>query len=721
MSGVSRRHFLQMTSGFGAGLVLGACSLFSGRTVFTPQQATDDALSEDADMLGWIFIGTNGQIRVTIPTAEMGQGVYTNLALLVAEELEADFTKVSAQAAPVDRQFGNPRLFHRQITGGSTSTPAFWIPMREVGATARAMLLSAAAIRWNTSAGRLTAEKSQVLHPDGRALSFGELAADAALLDPPSAPPLKSRADFRLIGTPQPRVDTPDKVRGTAQFGVDVRLPEMVYASVRHAHAFKGAIAQVDGVEKALAMPGVLAVEVFDTCLAVVAEGWWQANQAVKSLSIAQDTSKVRFQNTEQQREALLRALDKEDRSLPKDSAHVVDVEYEVPFLEHATMSPMNCTADVTDEGCEIWAPTQAQTDSRRIAAKALGLPRDKVKVHTTYLGGGFGRRSNTDFVRQAALLSQRVGRPVQLIWSREETTQHGYYRPAAISRFQIGVDDSGDASQWRMQIAVPNVLVSQIPEIPDAVWSITGDFIALEGLKHPPYAVGKRSIAGLSTRLDTPTGFWRAVGHSYSGFFVESVADEVAHASGQDPAAYRRKCYADHPRHAGVLESLLELSEWERPREEGRHLGLAVHESFGSVCGQVVELSVAEDKTVTLHKIWCVIDCGVVVNPDSVEAQMQGGIVYGLSAATRAENTLADGGIAESNFHDYPAMRLNEIPPMEVQFIDSKDHPGGVGEVGVPPIAAAVGNALFAATGERVRRLPFSKAGYQQWRSTRG
>ena len=721
MSAVSRRHFLKATSGLGAGLVLGACSWFNGRTVFTPQQATGDELTEDADMLGWIFIGTDGGIRVTIPSAEMGQGVYTNLALLVAEEMDADFSHVSPEPAPVNPQFRNPRILNRQITGGSTSTPAFWTPMREVGATARAMLLATAAIRWDTASSRLSTKESRVHHPDGRTLSFGELAADAALLDPPSTPPLKVRADFRLIGTSQARLDTPDKVRGTARFGVDVRLPGMVYASVRHAHAFKGTIASVEGTSEALAMPGVIAIEVFDTWLAVVAEGWWQANQAVKSLRILQDTSRVRFQNSEQQRAALIRALDQEGKSVPQGMMHTLDVEYEVPFLEHGTMSPMNCTAHVTDAGCEIWAPTQAQTDSRRIAAKALGMPRHKVHINTTYLGGGFGRRSNTDFVKQAALLSQRVARPVQLIWSREETTQHGFYRPAAISRFQIGIDQSGDASQWRAQIAVPNVLISQLPEIPDAVWSITGDFVALEGFKHPPYAVGKRSIEGISTRLDTPTGFWRAVGHSYNGFFVESIADEIAHASGQDPAAYRRKCYASHTRHAGVLESLLELAQWNRPRERGRHLGLAVHESFGSVCGQVVELSVAEDKTVTLHKIWCVINCGIVVNPDSIEAQMQGGIVYGLSAATRAQNTLVDGGIAESNFHDYPAMRLNEIPPMEVRCIDSEDHPGGVGEVSVPPIAAAVGNAIFEATGERVRKLPFSEAGYTKWRSTRG
>jgi isoquinoline 1-oxidoreductase beta subunit len=722
MSSFSRRDFLKLGGTLSAGFLLGACSSCTRHTIFAPGQGLGgEPDGGEANMLGWISIQTDGTIRVAISSSEMGQGIYTNLALIVAEELDADFSKVLAEPAPVNKQFNNPKMFGGQVTGGSTSTAGFWTPLREVGATARVMLITAAAKRWKADAKSLRTEASVVVHPDGRKLGYGELALDAAKLDTPSTPTLKKRSEFRLIGTPQARLDTPSKVRGTARFGVDIRRPNMVYASVRHARAFQATISKVENKDQVLSMPGVLGVEVHEKWVAVIAKGWWQANQAVKALKVTEDNSAVRFKTTEDQRLVLTKALTEQGKSMPKGAKHVVDVEYEVPFLEHGTMSPMNCTAEVTATGCDVWVPTQAQTASQEVAAQAAGLEPEQVRVHTTYLGGGFGRRSNTDFVEQAVLLAKAAKRPVQVIWSREETTQHGYYRPAAISRFQIGVNAKGEANHWAAQIAVPNILLQQLPSVPSVVWKVAGDPIALEGFKKPPYASDDRDVDSISVTLDTPIGFWRAVGHSHNGFFIESVADEVAHASGQDPAAYRRTCYADHPRHLAVLEAVTRMANWTQKRPAERHLGLAVHESFGSVCGQVVELSVAKDKTVTLHKIWCAVDCGIVINPDSVEAQMQSGIVYGLSAATRAINTLKDGAIEQSNFHDYPAMQLKEIPPMQVEILDSDNDPSGVGEISVPPIAAAVGNAIFAATGERLRRLPFSHSGYGSWKATRG
>ena len=347
----------------------------------------------------------------------------------------------------------------------------------------------------------------------------------------------------------------------------------------------------------------MLSVEVFETWVAVIASSWWQANQAVKQLELTEDNSEVMLKSTEDRRQALLTALNEHGKKPPKKATKNLDVEYEVPFLEHGTMSPMNCTVELSATGCDVWAPTQAQTNSRKAAAAAAGLEPEQVRIHTTYLGG-FGRRSNTDFVEQAVLLAKRAKRPVQLIWSREETTQHGYYRPAAIARFQIGVNAQGDASHWAAQIAVPNILSHQIPAVPSVVWKVAGDPIAMEGFKKPPYAVDDRDVDGLSVKLDTRLGFWRAVGHSHNGFFVEGVADEVARLSGQDPAAYRRRCYADHPRHLKVLDKVTRWRSGVRARQPGRHLGLAVHESFGSVCGQVVELSVAADKTVTLQDL---------------------------------------------------------------------------------------------------------------------
>ncbi|MEE2834882.1 MAG: molybdopterin cofactor-binding domain-containing protein [Myxococcota bacterium] len=717
----SRRNFLKLSGTLGAGFLLGACSGCSRYAIFAPGEGLGGDADAEARMLGWLAIQADGTVRVAVSSSEMGQGVYTNLALIVAEELDADFGKVQAEPAPVNKMFNNPKMFSGQVTGGSTSTPGYWTPMREVGATARLMLLQAAAARWKVEAATLSTQPHKVVHPDGRTLGYGELAAEAARLDVPATPKLKSPSAFRLIGTRQKRLDTPDKVRGAATFGVDVRRPNMVYASVRHARALHGKVTKVTNLEAVRQLPGVLSVEVFETWVAVIASSWWQANQAVKQLELTEDNSEVMLKSTEDRRQALLTALNEHGKKPPKKATKTLDVEYEVPFLEHGTMSPMNCTVELSATGCDVWAPTQAQTNSRKTAAAAAGLEPEQVRIHTTYLGGGFGRRSNTDFVEQAVLLAKRAKRPVQLIWSREETTQHGYYRPAAIARFQIGVNAQGDASHWAAQIAVPNILSHQIPAVPSVVWKVAGDPIAMEGFKKPPYAVDDRDVDGLSVKLDTRLGFWRAVGHSHNGFFVEGVADEVARLSGQDPAAYRRRCYADHPRHLKVLDKVTAMAKWGTARQPGRHLGLAVHESFGSVCGQVVELSVAADKTVTLHKIWCAIDCGVVVNPDSVEAQMQGGVVYGLAAATRAQIDFEGGAVVQSNFHDYPTMRLAEIPPMEVAMIESDDDPGGVGEVGLPPIAAAVANAIFAANGERLRRQPFSLAGYTRWQATRG
>jgi CO/xanthine dehydrogenase Mo-binding subunit len=381
----------------------------------------------------------------------------------------------------------------------------------------------------------------------------------------------------------------------------------------------------------------------------------------------------------------------------------------------------MNCTAHVHDKGCDVWVPTQAQSNSHKIAAEASGVDPEQVRIHTTFLGGGFGRRAETDFVYQAVTLAALVKKPVQLIWTREETTQHGFYRPAVISRFQVALNAQGDPYRWANQLALPNVLYQKVPVVPSVVWKLTGDIIGVDGAKNPPYAHGDVDVETLHVELDTPLGFWRAVGHSHNGFFVESVVDELANLAEEDSAAYRRRLYGEHPRHLAVLNAVTAMAKWDTKRPEGRHLGLAVHESFGSVVGEVVELSVDQDNVVTLHRIWCAIHCGLVINPNAVRAQMESGIVYGLSAATRGKITLEKGVVQQSNFHDYPIMRMNEIPPIEVQLLDSTDDPTGVGETALPPIAAAVGNAIHAATGQRLRRLPFSESGFKTWRATRG
>lgn len=719
MTPLNRRQFLKLSATFGAGLVVGAALGCSRHVIFGARETSSRPGTGDEPMLGWLYMATDGSVVVSIPSSEMGQGVYTNLALLVAEELDVDFDRVQAAAAPLDKQFENPKMWGGQLTGGSTSTVGFWTPMREVGATARSLLILAAAKRWGLSAKDLKTASGMVMDKDGRKVSYGELVKEAAQLSAPGGIKLKDPSEFRLIGRSQPRVDTPAKVSGVAEFGMDVQRPGLVHAAVAQSPAFKGRVAGIGNRSEVEKLPGVISVLRFDRWVAVVAEHWWQAQRALNSLEVEFSVAGAPAPSSTDHRRDLLKALDQKGKAELSGEKMKVDVEYEVPFLEHATMSPMNCTAHVRPGACDVWAPTQAQSGSRKTAAKAAGLEPEQVQIHTTFLGGGFGRRAERDFVDQAVRISRAVKRPVKVIWSREETTQHGAYRPAVISRFQIALDKAGNPKRWSNQMALPNLLMQKQPKVPGVVWSMSGDVIALEGAKHPPYATGSRDVDTLHVELHTPLGFWRAVGHSHNGFFVESVVDELATVLKEDPAAFRRRHYGDHPRHRAVLDKVTAMAEWDRPRKKS-HLGLAVHESFGTVVGQVVELSVSPDKEVTLHQVWCAVDCGLVVNPDTVAAQMESGIVYGLSAATRGEITLKDGAVEQSSFDDYPVMRMDEVPPIEVALLPGGKTPSGVGEPGLPPIAPAVANGIFQATGIRVRRLPFARAGFQHWRTSR-
>jgi isoquinoline 1-oxidoreductase subunit beta len=718
MSTLDRRTFLSMGSILTTGLLLGACGHRGKPTIFVPRAGEPSSGSEQP-MLGWLYIGTDELIKVAIPNSEMGQGVYTNLALLVAEELDVPLEQVEPVAAPIHEQFNNPKM-RGQLTGGSTSTMSFWKPMREAGAAARLMLLEAAAQQWGTPVESLRTESGTVVHGDGSRLSYGALATAASTLPLPSGAALKPPGEYRLIGKPHKRWDTPAKTKGEPVFGMDVTRPDMLYAAVQQTRTLHGTLLGVDGEAAVREMDGVVDVLLFERWVAVVAKGWWQASQGMRALTLLEDNEGVPTPSSTDHRTALLEALDDHGKSDWTEDSRVLDVQYEVPLLEHATMSPLNCTAHVQGGACDVWAPTQAQSGSHKVAMEITGLAPDQVRIHTTLLGGGFGRRAETDFVHQAVTLSKKLDKPVKVIWSREETTRHGFYRPAAISRFQIALNEKNEPHRWANQAAMPNMLMQKVPGVPEFVWKMTGDVIGLEGVRKPPYAAGEKDVTSLHVDLHTPLGFWRAVGHSHNGFFVESVVDELAHLAEEDPAAYRRRFYQEHPRHLAVIDALTDMSQWNGDRKEGHHLGIAVHESFGSVVGEVVELSVS-DKETTLHKVWCVIHCGQAVNPDSVKAQMEGGIIFGLSAATRGKITLKEGAVEQSNFHDYPMMKMSETPSIEVKIIESTDDPTGVGETAVPPIAPAVANAIFAATGERLRRLPFSDDGYRVWRSSQG
>ncbi len=673
----------------------------------------------DADFGGsntWLHLAGDGMITIKIPSAEMGQGVHTGLAMIVAEELDADWRTIRMQQAPLAEDFNNPQ-FGMQLTGGSTSIRAFWMPLRRIGASARSLLLSAAARHWQVDAGGLNPGNGRVMHADGRSLSYGELAGSLAALPVPDAVPLKSPADFRIVGRPRKRLDTPAKVNGSAKFGIDVMLPDMLVATVQHSPVFGGEPDQYDEAA-ALAVPGVHAVVPIPNGIAVVGDGFWQAQQGMHALKPSFSGGAEPALDSKQISARLRAALDDAGKRVPA-AAQVIDVEYEVPFLAHATLEPMNCTAHVKSDRCDIWVPTQAQTTSAKAAMAVTGLPQERIFVHTTYLGGGFGRRSEADFVVQAVTIAQAVGKPVKLIWSREEDMQHDFYRPACVSRFQIGLDRSGTPVAWYNQFAAPSIFKRIFAlSLPAAVnWfplaSVIGDPVAAEGAAEPPYVRGEHTIDDILVDVAVPVGFWRSVGHSYNAFFVESVIDEAAHLAGADPVAYRLAHLSRHPREHAVLKLAAERAGWGAAAKH-RFQGVAVHQSFGSYVAQVVELSVDDNKAIVLHKITCVADCGTVINPDAVKAQMESGIVYGLAAAASGEITLAEGRVQQSNFHDYPITRINGCSPIHVVLIESGEPPGGAGEPGTPPIAPALTNAIFAATGERLRALPISKSGYR-------
>lgn len=599
------------------------------------------------------------------------------------------------------------------MTGGSTTIPGFWEPMRKVGAMARELLKVAASQTWQTPVESLKVSEGRVHHPNGQSLPFGDLVSAASLVEAPKEVALKPLQEHQLIGEPVHRVDTPAKTDGTAVFGIDVHFDGLKVATIAQSPVFGGQLEQYDA-SAALAIKGVEQVIPLDNAIAVIADTYWQAKQGLSALQVTFSGGDTELDN-DKVYTTLQNTLD--DKPLPdlRNASQQLDYEYFVPYLAHATMEPMNCTVKLSEDRCDIWVPSQSQTLTGRIAKELTGLDESNIHVHLTFLGGGFGRRGEADFVAQAILLAQRSGQPIKLIWSREEDTQHDYYRPVALTRYRIGLDDNGNISEWHNQLASPSIferlfksflpgVVSWIP-----LTRIIDDPVAVEGMKHVPYHL-EPEFDYRKVSLPVPVGFWRSVGHSYSGFFAESVIDEVAHQVGVDPVAYRLS-QMHNERAKRVLERAASLANW---GNRSVAQGIACHESFGSFVAEVVDLSVDENKNITLHKITIVCDCGIVVNPDTAKAQMEGGMMYGLVAAALGEVNIQGGRVVESNFHDYPMLHLYQTPEIVIELAPSGDAPGGVGEPGTPPIAAALTNAIYAATGERIRRLPISQAGYK-------
>ena len=746
MMNKSRRRFLI------SGVLVGGAAYFgyrflSKRDLLAKPPAL--ALKEkELALNGWFKIAPDNTVTVMVPRQEMGQGVYTALAMLVAEELDADWSKVKVEQAPVDKIYANITMLTDglpvdpedkgylatvarrvgyslgdtlgvQATGGSTSVRDAWENMRVAGASAREMLIAAAAKQWHLPIAECITNSGMVEHKgSGKKASYGELATSAAQLSPPVEPKLKDAKDYRLIGKSQPRFDIPDKVTGVAQFGLDVRLPGMVYAAIAQCPVFGGTLKTVDDA-KIKAMPGVKQVVLLPNAVAVVADSYWRAKTALAALPIVWDeganatldSAAIAAQFTRDLESGKAGQYRNDGDALAElgKATKVIESQYHVPFLAHATMEPINCTARVGDGSCEVWVSNQAPSLVQWIAGKTAGVASDKVVVHTPYLGGGFGRRVEADIIVQAVSIAKQLnGVPVKVVWSREEDTQHDMYRPATIAKFRGAVDDKGNATALWNRIVGPSVTLSFMERlVPWAASDMMQDKTNAEGAADMPYEIANLRVEHVLSRTPVPVGFWRSVGHSYNAFFVESFIDELAHAAGKDPYEFRRDLLAKHPRHLKVLQTAAQQSGWGKPLEKGVGRGIALHESFRSIVAQVAEVSVSEAGEIKVHKVVCAIDCGQTINPDTIIAQMEGGIIFGLSAALHGEITIKAGRVEQGNFPSYDMVRLVETPRIETHIVASGAVLGGVGEPGTPPIAPALANAIFSATGKRIRQLP--------------
>jgi len=716
-SRTSRRNFLKASALAGGGLLIGFRLPGGGRYAQAAGQVPADGTAFEPN--AWIRISADDQVTVLVDRSEMGQGVMTALPMLIAEELEADWARIATEFAPADSAYTNS-LLGRQATGGSTAIRNAWRPLREAGAAAKEMLLAAAAERWGVSPGDCEAAEQTVRHPaSGRSATFGELAASAAEQAVPEAVFLKDPKNFRLLGTPRNRLDAPAKVDGSARFGMDVQLDGLLTAQVVRCPVLGGKAKSFDASE-AKRVPGVKQVVEIDAGIAVIAEGFWPAQKGREALRVEWDYGDHAGLTSAAIADSFRQAADSGDAATAHSegdaagaleaAAKTVQAEYEVPFLAHVCMEPMNCTARIQDGVCEVWAPTQDQTSTQKVAAEISGLPTDKVTVHTTFLGGGFGRRSHTDFVADAVACAKAAGAPVKVIWTREDTTRHDRFRPATYNRLSAAIGEDGTVSAWRHRIAGPSIMANN--GMLKAGQKV--DPSSVEAADNLPYTLANIHVDYAMANTPVPLWWWRSVGNSQNGFIREAFFDEVAAAAGEDPYELRRKLIPKGDRNRGVLERAAKEAGWGEPLPEGRARGIAVVYSFGSYCAEVAEVSVSANREVRVHRVDVAIDCGAVVNPEIVAEQMESGVVYGLSAAMDEAITIDRGQVAQGNFDDYRILRIDQMPEVRVHIVDSDADPGGIGEPGTPPIAPAVANAIRAITGEPVRQLPLTRAGYQ-------
>jgi isoquinoline 1-oxidoreductase beta subunit len=717
----SRRMFLKTATAAGGGLIVGAYLPLPGSAAAQAAGVFEPNV--------WVQIGADDSVRIMLSMLEMGQGVMTAMPMLVAEELDIDWTIIKTEWAPADRRYGNPSFGGSQTTAGSASTRGMWRVLRQAGATARAMLVTAAAQTWSVAESSLTTEKGQVIHgASGRRLKYGALVDKAASLPVPARVTLKDPKAFKVLGQPLARLDVPEKVNGKAEFGIDVKRPGMLVARVVRCPVFGGKVASFNP-DKAKAIAGVRHVVQISAGVAVVADGYWAASKGAQALDVKWDEGPLATLSSEaitkqyatlaEKPGAIARNTGDADALLSRpgpigpgaaasDAPRVIERVFEAPFLAHACMEPMNCTADVQKDRCDVWVPTQSQTATQQAAMAATGLPESKVFVHTTYLGGGFGRRGESDFVLDAVETSKAVGAPVKVIWTREDDTKHDYYRPVTYVRMWGAIDAAGNPTAWKQRIVQSSLLKRLNPGALDASKGVDG--ISVEGAANLPYEIPNLRVEYIETDPGIPYGFWRSVGSSVNGYVTEAFIDEMATTAGKDPYQFRRALLEKAPRHRGVLDLVAEKAEWTKPLAQGRFRGIAVHDCFDTITGLVTEVSV-EKNVVRVHRITCAVDCGWIVNPDTIKAQMEGGIVYGLTAALKGEITIRDGRVVQSHFGDYQVVRLPEMPAIDVHIVSSTEAPGGIGEPSTAVIAGSLVNAVYAATGKRIYRLPIKLA----------
>jgi len=704
---VGRREFLKTSAAGATGLIIG---------FYLPARiealAASPADMAPASLNAWMLISPDNSVKIMIDKSEMGQGIQTALCMIAAEELDCDWKKIRTEFAPAAKEYFNP-AFGMQGTGGSSSVRSSWDPMRKAGAAARDMLLQAAAQKWGVEKSTCRAENSVIFHDSTkRKLTYGSVAEAAAKLPVPQDVPLKDPKQYRVIGKPIKRLDTPDKVNGRAEFGLDVRRPGMLYAVVLRCPVFGGKVASFDAA-KAKAVPGVKNVVEISKGIAVVADNTWTAMQGRRALDVKWDegpnagvTSESitkLFADRTMQPGAEARKEGDAAAAL-SGAAQKIEAIYEAPFQAHATMEPQNCTADVRADRVDVWAPTQFQTMAQGMAAKISGLKPEAAFIHTTFLGGGFGRKAGTDFIIEAVEISKAVGAPVKLTWSREDDTQHDYYRPASYARMAGGIGSDGWPVAWTTNVACPSIMEAWFP----GSTKNNLDPTSVEGVANLPYSIPNILVNYQRTETGIPVGFWRSVGNSQNGFFSECFMDELAFAAKKDPYEFRRHLLDKAPRHLGVLELAAQKAGWDKPLPAGRFRGIAVLFAFESYAAQVVEISVNRSaKTLKVHRVVCAVDVGQVVNPATIAAQSESSVVYGLSSALHGNITISGGRVKETSFNNYPVLRLDEMPVVEVHIVPSAEKPTGAGELSVPPVCPALCNAIFAATGKRIRRLP--------------